>query len=300
MVIMKKYLLSIIMCIITGFVAYASNNIIENDYKEAEFPGGYDALYEWVQANVKFPSSALAENISCDVLITVNINAEGNVENSNVWVEGYPEFDYEAYRLMSEMPKWVPATINGKAVSDQKSFALIFNAHSTETDEDYDVQLSIPLFDENMNGIEILTKVAEHNRALIPYAGMNSVNISKIPYLYTDAKFNGGISNLMYWLSENISYPPQAYSQGIEDTVNVKFRINEYGIVDNMSVLGSSHPLLEAEAMRVVGNMPKWKPATYLGKPTVSYFTIPITFKIPPQDTLNLNRSSAVNSQDIS
>jgi len=40
------------------------------------------------------------------------------------------------------------------------------------------------------------------------------------------------------------------------------------------------HPLLDAEALRVIKRMPKWKPGKANGEPVNVKYRLPITFKL--------------------
>ena len=280
---MKKvlFLIIVIMGIVMGPSVYASRENENKEITEAEFPGGWDALYKWFENNAHYPANALANNISYAVVVFFDITTEGNVDNIFFAVEGYPEFDYEVYCLMSRMPKWHPATECGRPASDHKSIVVLFNANQAESKDTASVSIAIPVMDKKYSFLDFLVMSAEKNRELPKYSGMNSVDTTGIPYLYTDAKFYGGKPNLRNWLAQNVSYPEQAYKQGIEGVAKVKFRVKEDGSIDNMNVLEHTDPMLEIEALRVLRNMPKWIPATLSGKPIVSYSILSITFKIP-------------------
>lgn len=93
-------------------------------------------------------------------------------------------------------------------------------------------------------------------------------------------QFPGGMGAFIKWLSTNLKYPPAAKKQGIQGRVTVSFIINKDGTVSDAKVAASYHPLLDSEAMRVIGLMPKWTPGTENGKPCRTLFAIPIIFKI--------------------
>ena len=90
--------------------------------------------------------------------------------------------------------------------------------------------------------------------------------------------------NMNQWLSENLQYPEEAHNNQIEGRVFVSFVIEKDGSVSHVAVVRSAHPLLDAEALRVISNMPKWKPAMTEGKPVRFAQTLPITFKMAPQE----------------
>ena len=92
-------------------------------------------------------------------------------------------------------------------------------------------------------------------------------------------EFNG---NLNQWIGENVQYPEEAYANQIDGRVFVTFVIEKDGAVSHVRVVRSAHPLLDAEALRVISGMPKWKPAMSGGK---AVKTLPITFKYTPQET---------------
>ena len=73
---------------------------------------------------------------------------------------------------------------------------------------------------------------------------------------------------------KNTKYPEQAVEDGIEGTVFVTFEVESDGSITNPHILQGVHPLLDAEALRVVNIMPKWKPGDG------GTFILPITFKL--------------------
>ena len=52
------------------------------------------------------------------------------------------------------------------------------------------------------------------------------------------------------------------------------------GSIKDAEVIKSVDPLLDAEAIRVICGMPKWKPGEQKGKPIRQHFTIPVTFEL--------------------
>ena len=56
--------------------------------------------------------------------------------------------------------------------------------------------------------------------------------------------------------------------------------VDEKGSIADPILLKSANPLLDAEAMRVVKLMPKWKPAINEGKPVAVKYVVPITFRL--------------------
>ena len=97
-------------------------------------------------------------------------------------------------------------------------------------------------------------------------------------------EFPGGRQGLMIFLSQNLTYPKEAEKNRIEGKVLVQFVVNRDGSIVDSRVIKSVHPLLDAEALRVVNLMPKWKPGEVKGKPVRVRYALPVTFKIPTDD----------------
>ena len=93
------------------------------------------------------------------------------------------------------------------------------------------------------------------------------------------ASFPGGQKALLDFLDQNVSYPTD-YEGCAQGRVVVSFTINEDGSIIEPKVEKSVCKELDAEALRVVGLMPKWIPAKYYGKAKKEKVFIPITFKL--------------------
>lgn len=90
----------------------------------------------------------------------------------------------------------------------------------------------------------------------------------------------GGDVAIFKFIKENIVYPEEAVKAGIEGRVVVKVLVEEDGTVSNAVVVRSKHPALDREALRVVSLIP-FTPGMCDGKPVASWFTMPITFRLP-------------------
>ncbi len=95
-----------------------------------------------------------------------------------------------------------------------------------------------------------------------------------------DPEFPGGEEALYKYLAENIKYPEKAKNNKVEGRVYITFVIEKDGTVSDAKVLRSVNEELDAEALRVINAMPKWKPGTQRGMPVRVQYNIPITFKL--------------------
>lgn len=73
-------------------------------------------------------------------------------------------------------------------------------------------------------------------------------------------KFPGGQAGLFQYLARSIKYPVIAQKSKEQGRVIIQMVISKDGSLSNIKVLRSVSPSLDAEAVRVVGNMPKWEP----------------------------------------
>jgi len=93
-------------------------------------------------------------------------------------------------------------------------------------------------------------------------------------------EFLGGVEKLYEYLGKNINYPEQAKDFSIQGKVFVQFVVWKDGTIKDVKVVKGAHKLLNKEALRVITNMPKWKPGKQRGKKVNARFTLPIKFRI--------------------
>ena len=98
------------------------------------------------------------------------------------------------------------------------------------------------------------------------------------PVMYAEEmpEFPGGPDSLNVFLRRNTQWPHPLYDA--TGTVLIEFVVEVDGSITNPTIKVSLSPELDAEALRLVGLMPKWKPARAQGEPVRCYYTIPVTF----------------------
>jgi protein TonB len=95
-----------------------------------------------------------------------------------------------------------------------------------------------------------------------------------------ESMFPGGLPALRDFLISNTRYPKQAQKDNIQGTVRVSFTVSEKGDVEDIQISKSLHPLLDAEALRIIKKMPRWEPAVMGGRYIKSYKIQPIGFRL--------------------
>jgi TonB family protein len=93
-------------------------------------------------------------------------------------------------------------------------------------------------------------------------------------------QFPGGDQAIMDFVKNNIKYPDALKTEKITGRVIVRFVINALGTVEDAIVVKGVHPLLDAEALRVVSLLTGWQPASLGGKPVPVYFSMPVNFSL--------------------
>ena len=98
----------------------------------AEFPGGMEDLMKWLNDHIVYPKEAEKEGIQGRVIIKVVIEADGSVTNPEIIRGVSPALDEEAIRIVSEMPKWQAAKVNGKEVASYFHLPIVFRLNKDE------------------------------------------------------------------------------------------------------------------------------------------------------------------------
>lgn len=93
-------------------------------------------------------------------------------------------------------------------------------------------------------------------------------------------EYPGGMQALFEYLSQNLKYPEDAKEQKIEGRVIAIFVVETDGSISNVEVVKPVFPSLDAEAVRVLSGMPKWKPGMQSGKVVRVKYTVPINFSL--------------------
>lgn len=95
-----------------------------------------------------------------------------------------------------------------------------------------------------------------------------------------NAQFPGGDEACMKWLHDHIKYPSICQEQGVQGRVIVAFVVNKDGSIVDVKVVRSPDQHLSDEAVRVVKQMPKWKPARQGNRSVRSRFNLPVMFRL--------------------
>ncbi|RYE25278.1 MAG: energy transducer TonB [Sphingobacteriales bacterium] len=112
-----------------------------------------------------------------------------------------------------------------------------------------------------------------------PATNVVGTPVDNKPFTFVEQmpEFNGDMNE---YLSRSLTYPAVARDNNVEGKVMVQFVVNEDGHVSNAKVLRGIGSGCDAEAVRVINGMPKWKPGKQNGKAVKVYYTLPIRFML--------------------
>ena len=95
-----------------------------------------------------------------------------------------------------------------------------------------------------------------------------------------EPSFPGGMEAMYKFLAENIKYPQEAKDNNISGRVFVSFIVEPDGSITNPRLLRDIGGGCGQEAIRVVKNMPRWKPGKNCGEAVRVQFNLPVNFTL--------------------
>jgi protein TonB len=93
-------------------------------------------------------------------------------------------------------------------------------------------------------------------------------------------EYLGGEDKLEHYFKENIKYPTKAKEMRIEGRVICAFIVNEDGSLSDIKIARSISKEFDEEAIRLIKNMPNWKPGKQNGKAVKVNYSLPIIFNL--------------------
>jgi Ca-activated chloride channel homolog len=93
--------------------------------KSPEFPGGTEALNNFIRKNLKYPEELKESGISGMVIVSFTIDTDGSIKDIKILRGLDPLLNQEAIRVIKLLPKWKPGMQNGKPV--KSSYILPIN-----------------------------------------------------------------------------------------------------------------------------------------------------------------------------
>lgn len=96
------------------------------------YPGGEDAMHEFVRTNLKYPVDAQKNGIQGRVTVRFIVRSTGKVTDVSIIRGVEPSMDKEAVRMVSSMPNWIPGKQNGQVVPVYYTLPIVFKLNKDE------------------------------------------------------------------------------------------------------------------------------------------------------------------------
>lgn len=106
-----------------------SDSIVAFPHVEAEFPGGWACLIEFIEENLDYPEITLCP-IQGRVFLRLTIEIDGSISEIEVMRALSEEYDQAALACVEKMPTWNSARMDGQeAVRSQINIPVRFRLH---------------------------------------------------------------------------------------------------------------------------------------------------------------------------
>ncbi len=131
---MKKLILMLLMaacCLMTAnaqktVVSQTDPKVFDTVEQMPEYPGGMQAMIEFLQANMKYPENAAKQKVEGRVTVQFVVETDGSVTDVHVAKQVFPSLDAEAIRVVQAMPKWTPGKDKGRVVRVKYNLPIVF------------------------------------------------------------------------------------------------------------------------------------------------------------------------------
>ncbi len=101
--------------------------------KAPEFPGGQEAMAQYLSTNIKYPAEAEAAGKEGKAFVQFVVRKDGSINDVKlVRSTGDASLDAEALRVINSMPKWNPGVQGGKPVNVQFMIPIVFKCQKQQ------------------------------------------------------------------------------------------------------------------------------------------------------------------------
>lgn len=91
-----------------------------------EFPGGNEALMKFISKNLKYPKSAIKDDIQGKVYVKFIVDKNGFVKDAHIAKGVREDLDKAALDVVNKMLQWKPGTQKGKTVEVKFTLPIAF------------------------------------------------------------------------------------------------------------------------------------------------------------------------------
>ncbi len=249
-----------------------ANKVILSPECKASYPGGSGNMFLFIKALMKYPEQAKNQGLQGVAFVSCIVEQSGMLTGIKVVNECDPLFEKEAIRIVKAMPDWESAKHFGMVVRSCVEIPVIFELTPGALSFDEIMKArGVMAEDDFDNGDEAQ---ADGGETQADSTEQVYQVVEKMP------EFPGGMEALLSFWAKNVKYPSAAMDLGIQGRVLVSFTIDTDGSIIDPKITKSVHPLLDAEAIRAILSMPKWKPGMRNGRPVKVKYNTPVAFRM--------------------
>ena len=184
------------------------------EIEKPSYPGGKDALKQFLSSNIKYPVEAEEKGISGIVRVecVFNVESDGTIANVKVNKSVDPSLDAEAVRVISSMPKWIPGKRNGSITQMNTSLPVTFNLPSGS--------IFIASKEDTVK-----SKFYRYPSVIFPY-GRSTIPRSQEENVEMIAKYAKAHNDYKILLA-GFAYEPDVYAKTQKEWENIQYKISE-------------------------------------------------------------------------
>lgn len=109
-----------------------------------------EAFRKWIVQNLRYPGSAIKDNIAGRVYVQFVVSSDGQVDRVKIARGVNPDLDQEAVRVVKSSPKWTPGKQRGKAVNVAFTIPIIFSLDEVaKVKEEIPIAMNFSIIEDN-------------------------------------------------------------------------------------------------------------------------------------------------------
>ena len=226
----------------TSSVQEDTSRVYNSVEKMPEFPGGQDALYQYLNSSFKYPATLQHDNTATTLLFSFTVGATGKVHDLKKVKGVHPLVDAEFARVIQNMPAWTPGQQNGK--SRRVKYTLPYKIPGT------------PLPEANANAPEEKIYIATEVAPAYP----------------------GGNKDLTSFLKKHFKSTMRLTDKNMEGTIILSVILNKDGSIrkEETRILKGMGYGMDERMVEVVNTLPNFSAARQNGEPVPFKLVLPI------------------------
>jgi TonB family protein len=213
-----------------------------------EFPGGEEALFEFLSRNIRYPGQAIQENVQGVVYVGFVVREDGRLTDLDIVRGLYRPLDLEALRVAGSMPDWIPGQHEGEVRPVR-----------------YTLPIRFAMKKRDGNNMAVTATTMEPIEDFTPW---------RLPPMYP-----GGEEALRTDLNKGVVHPtPGCRKQGIIDVV---LSIDAEGRMTDARIRQGINPPCNEVALEAVRTLRRWRPGLASGTPKAMTVVVHVVLRDP-------------------